>query len=65
MKEGFKCSKNNFNKLLKNPVYYGNIEVIRQNIMNGWPVNASGYATRTAVLNIYFYSDGHDWVIDG
>lgn len=27
MKEGFICSKNNFNKLLKNPVYYGKIRI--------------------------------------
>jgi hypothetical protein len=41
------------------------IGVIRQNIRNGWPVIAGGFATRTTILNVDFYSDGHDWVIDG
>ncbi len=44
---------------------YWHIDDIRQNIQNGYPVIAGGYRTRTTVLGIDFYTNGHTWVIDG
>jgi hypothetical protein len=41
------------------------IDDIRQNIQNGYPVIVGGFRTRTTILGVDFYTNGHTWVIDG